>query len=149
MQSGHILICVDASSGLTFGQRYEADTTCKALNKVTVVGQQGLYDMNSFAPQTQKISAGDWWVNRDGVIVLVNHVVGGQVIAAVPADGGGIQLELFYDSGRFSESVETERDLICRAGAGDWQIGDRVSLCRVNGVFLKFVPVMEGCHVGA
>ena len=150
MQSGQVLICVDEASGLTFGQKYVADTTCNALGKVTLVGQQGLYDFNSFIKPFQKIpAAGEWWVTRAGVVVLVNHVDHGQIVVAVPSGDGGIQLELFYESGRYSQSAETERDLICLAGHGDWHIGDRVNLSRSAGVMVRLATVREVSYFSA
>jgi hypothetical protein len=148
MKHGDLVVCCDESSGLIFGQEYVVDTTCIALRKLTIVEQPGLFDSDCFALPLENIQAGEWFVSRAGVLLLAAHVCGDHVVVAVPSSDGGCQLELFYANGRYSETALTEQDLICRAGRGAWQIGDRVCLHR-RDLFGNFSSVKEVPCVGA
>jgi hypothetical protein len=125
MRAGDIVIYRKLDGVFEFGSEHTVQETCVVLDSVVVAGSTRIHKMSEFM-LPGKPKAGEWWITRQKIVVLVASVVDDRLLVAVP-NGESCCLEMYYGNGRYSQSQDTGFDLICRAVGNNHVVGESVN----------------------
>ncbi len=128
MKSGDRVRVTSLSSKLEFGSEHIVNETCFVLDSMVVYGDERIHKMSEVKVVKDLVPrAGEFWVMRCRRIVLVATVDADRnriMVVDKPFKNGEPYLEIYYADGRYSEAIETDRDLIrpvrCECSVGEY-----------------------------
>jgi hypothetical protein len=124
MRIGDKVIYLKLNGAFEFGSEHIVQETCIVLDSMTVIGSDRICKMSEFTLPVAP-AAGQWWITRGRVVVLIASVEGDRMLVVVP-EGASCRLEMYYATGRYSQSQMTGLDLICQASGSVHSVGDYV-----------------------
>ena len=117
MRSGDKVRVTSMSSKLEFGSEHVINETCAVLDSMVVFADERIHKMSEVKVVSDLVPRpGEFWVMRCGRIVLVATVDADQnrmMVVDKPFINGEPYLEIYYADGRFTEAMQTDRDLVC------------------------------------